>query len=49
MSEEKKGHVKITLDIEINEALMEMAKEAMAKMPEMMSTMFRKKEPTEGQ
>jgi len=38
MGEEKKGHVKITMEIEINEALMEMAKEWMAKMPEMMAT-----------
>lgn len=37
MSEEKKGHVKITIEVEINEALMEMGKECMAKMPEMIS------------
>jgi hypothetical protein len=43
-TEEKKGRVKITIEIEFNEALMEMAKESMAKMPEMMSK-FRKKEP----
>ena len=42
MAEEKKGHVKISIDIEINEPLMEMAKESMARMPEMMAK-FRKK------
>jgi len=39
MGEEKKGHVKITIDIEINESLMEMAKECMAKMPEAIAKM----------
>jgi len=37
VSEEKKGRVKITVEIEINEALMEIAKEAMERMPEMMA------------
>jgi hypothetical protein len=40
MSEEKKGRMKVTLEVEINEALMEAMKEAMSKMhwkiPEMM-------------
>jgi len=36
MSEEKKGHVKITVEVEVNEALMDAMKEAMSKMPEMM-------------
>jgi len=40
MSEEKKGHARITIDIEINEGLMEAVKEGMSKMhwkmPEMM-------------
>jgi len=36
MSEEKKGRVKITVEVEVNEQLMDMMKEAMAKMPEMM-------------
>ncbi len=40
LSEEKKGHVKVTLEVEINEALMETMKEGMSKMhwkmPEMM-------------
>ena len=42
MSEEKKGHVKISVDIEINEALMELVKESMANIPQMMAQ-FRKK------
>lgn len=41
MPEEKKGRAKITIDIEINEALMEVVKESMTKMPEMMK-MFRR-------
>ncbi len=44
MAEEKKGHVKISIDIDINEPLMEMAKEAMANMPKMMEMMNKKKE-----
>jgi hypothetical protein len=36
MSEEKKGHVKITIEVEVNEPLMDVVKEAMTKMPEMM-------------
>jgi hypothetical protein len=40
MSEEKKGKVKLTLELEINEELMEVMKEGMSKMhwkmPEMM-------------
>ena len=34
MVEEKKGHAKITIEIEINEALMDIVKESIAKMPE---------------
>ncbi|NIR86745.1 hypothetical protein GWO13_03915 [Candidatus Bathyarchaeota archaeon] len=41
MAEEKKGHAKITIEIEINEALMKVLKESMNKMPEMMK-MFRR-------
>jgi len=33
LSEEKKGHVRFTVDVEINEALMEMMKEGMKNMP----------------
>ena len=42
MSEEKKGHARITVDIEINEELMGVIKEGMSKMhwkmPEMMKS-----------
>jgi hypothetical protein len=43
MSQEKKGNIKITMDIEINEALMDMAKDCIAKMPEMMAMMTEKR------
>ena len=43
MADEKKGHVKITIEVEVNEALMELARESMEKMPEMVAK-FRKKE-----
>jgi hypothetical protein len=40
LAEEKKGHMKVTLEVEINEALMDAIKEGMTKMhwkmPEMM-------------
>jgi hypothetical protein len=40
MAEEKKGRVKITIEVEVNEPLMDVMKEAMSKMslkmPEMM-------------
>ena len=42
MSEEKKGHVRISVDIEINEALMELVKEGMANMPQMMAQFTKK-------
>ena len=38
MSEEKKGHVKFTLEVEINEALMEIVKESMKNIPHAMQT-----------
>jgi hypothetical protein len=42
MSEEKKGHVRITVDVEINEELLGVIKEGMSKMhwkmPEMMKS-----------
>jgi hypothetical protein len=38
------GKVRITIDVEINEKLMEMAKEGMANMPKMIETMTKKKE-----
>jgi hypothetical protein len=33
VSEEKKGHVKVTMEVEINEAMMEAMKEGMKNMP----------------
>ncbi|MCW4020662.1 MAG: hypothetical protein NWF14_05490 [Candidatus Bathyarchaeota archaeon] len=42
MGEEKKGHVRISVDIEVNEALMELMKEGMASMPKIMAE-FRKR------
>ena len=47
MVDEKKGHVKVTLDVEINEALMQMMKEGMENMPhmiQMMTNQMKKKE-----
>jgi len=46
ISETKKGHVKITIEAEINEALMEMLKESMQNMPHVMQQVMaqRKKE-----
>jgi len=32
MSEDKKGKLKVTIEVEVNEQLMEMMKEAMSKM-----------------
>jgi hypothetical protein len=34
--EDKKGHVKVTLEVEVNEALMDIIKESMKNMPQMM-------------
>ena len=39
MAVEKKGHVKISVDVEINEALMEMLKESMENVPHMIQMM----------
>ena len=36
MVEEKKGNVKITIEIEVNEGLMEVIKDSMKNIPEMM-------------
>ena len=41
MAEEKKGHAKITLEIELNEALMEVVKESIKNMPQMGGMMRR--------
>lgn len=43
MSEEKKGHLKITIEVEVNESLMDLAKESISVMPEMIAR-WRKKE-----
>ena len=42
LSEEKKGRVKFTVEVEINEALMEMMKEGMKNMPPMMMRRWRR-------
>jgi len=42
MSEDRKGHMKVTVDIEINEALMDTFKEMASKMPAMMSEAMKK-------
>jgi len=42
MSEEKRGVAKITLEIELNEDLMNMLKETFTKMPEMMAFLKKK-------
>lgn len=42
--EEKKGHLKVTIDVEINEALMDVMEESISKMPQTMMKRFRKEE-----
>lgn len=42
--DEKKGHMKVTVDVELNEALMETMKEAMSKMHWKMPEMKRGEE-----
>jgi hypothetical protein len=48
MPEEKKGHVKVTLEVEVNEPLMDVMKEAITKMtsalPEIMKHRKEEKE-----
>jgi hypothetical protein len=39
MAEEKKGHVKVTVDVEISPSLMELLKESMENMPHMLQMM----------
>jgi len=41
LSEEKKGRVKFTVEVEINEALMDMMKEGMKNMPPMIMRRWR--------
>jgi len=40
ISEKMKGHLRITIDAELNEPLMEMLKESMQNMPHMMKEMI---------
>ena len=44
MAEEKKGHVKVTMEVEVNEALMEVIKESIKNMPQMSHMWQRNKE-----
>ncbi len=44
MSEEKKGRMKVTFEVEINEALMEAIKEGMSKMHWKMPEMMKREE-----
>jgi hypothetical protein len=46
MVEEKKGHAKITIEVELNEALMDVIKESIKNMPQaggMMRSMMRRR------
>jgi len=38
---EKKGKMKVTIEVEVNEQLMDLAKDAMSKMPMSMQEMWR--------
>jgi hypothetical protein len=38
---EKKGKMKVTIEVEVNEQLMDLAKEAMSKMPMRMQEMWK--------
>lgn len=42
--EERKGHVKVTIDVEINDSLMDLMQESMTKMPQMMKTFEKMRE-----
>jgi len=47
MAEEKKGHMKVTIDVEISASLMDMMKECMENMPQVVRTLsknWKKKE-----
>jgi hypothetical protein len=47
MAEERKGHVKVTIDVEISPSLMDIIKESMENMPHVMQMIaenMRKKE-----
>ena len=43
MSEDKKGKLKVTIEVEVNEQLMEMMKEAMSKMHWKMPEIMKRK------
>jgi hypothetical protein len=45
--EEKKGHVKVTVDVEISPSLMDMMKECMENMPQMVQMMAEQKKKKE--
>jgi hypothetical protein len=38
--EEKRGHVKIVLDVDVNEEMMDILKESISKMPEIAKNMI---------
>ena len=44
MPEEKKGRMKVTVEVEVNEELMDLAKEAISKMHWKMPEMWKRKE-----
>ena len=44
MAEEKKGHVKVTFEVEINEALMDLIRENMKEIPQMMQMWQKRRE-----
>jgi len=47
MVEEKKGHVKVSLDVEINAALMEMMKDCIENMPQVTQKLAEKRKKEE--
>ena len=47
MAEEKKGHVKVTIDVEISPSLMDMMKECMENMPQVIQKMAEKRKKKE--
>ena len=44
MSEEKKGRMKVTIEVEVNEELMDLMKDAISKMRLKMPEMWKRKE-----
>ena len=47
MSEEKKGHLKVTFEVEMNKEFMDVMKEAITKMPMKMSDMMKRNDDKE--